>query len=194
MWFSLLKKFLLGEKGVNLSGGQKSRISLARAIYSNKDIYLFDDPLSAVDAHVGRYILEKCFLKYLRNKTRILVTHNLECLKFVDTVVIMSKGEIAATGAYEYIKELPIFLEILEKSKKKQKEEEHEEIKDEIIIPEVQSEEVEEENDFGIVLEQTGTLLGPKTPPSASPMGVNYLKPGPPPPALRIPTMPEYLL
>ena len=49
----------IGEKGINLSGGQKQRINLARAVYANKDLYLLDDPLSAVDAHVGKHIFEQ---------------------------------------------------------------------------------------------------------------------------------------
>ncbi|XP_078100530.1 ATP-binding cassette sub-family C member 11-like [Sander vitreus] len=69
---------LLGEEGVNLSGGQKQRVSLARAVYSNRDIYLLDDPLSAVDAHVGKHIFEQCIKKELLGKSIILVTHQLQ--------------------------------------------------------------------------------------------------------------------
>lgn len=79
----------IGEKGINLSGGQKARVSLARALYQNKDIYLMDDPLSAVDAHVGKFLLEECLCKYLTNKTRVLITHKLETLPYVDYVYIM---------------------------------------------------------------------------------------------------------
>lgn len=68
----------IGERGLNLSGGQKQRISLARAVYSNKDIFLLDDPLSAVDAHVGKHIFEECIKKELRGKSVILVTHQLQ--------------------------------------------------------------------------------------------------------------------
>ncbi|MED6264245.1 hypothetical protein CHARACLAT_012821 [Characodon lateralis] len=68
----------IGERGLNLSGGQKQRISLARAVYSNKDIFLFDDPLSAVDAHVGKHIFEECIKKELQGKSVILVTHQLQ--------------------------------------------------------------------------------------------------------------------
>ena len=66
---------MIGEKGVNLSGGQKARIALARAIYSDKDIYLLDDPISAVDIHVGKFIMNQCLNGFLKNKTRVLVTH-----------------------------------------------------------------------------------------------------------------------
>jgi len=71
----------IGEKGVNLSGGQKARVSLARALYKNSEIYLLDDPLSAVDANVGNLILKDCFVDYLQGKTRVLVTHKFESLK-----------------------------------------------------------------------------------------------------------------
>uniref|UniRef100_A0A3B4BKB0 ABC transporter domain-containing protein n=1 Tax=Periophthalmus magnuspinnatus TaxID=409849 RepID=A0A3B4BKB0_9GOBI len=64
--------------GLNLSGGQKQRISLARAVYSNRDIVLLDDPLSAVDAHVGKHIFEECIKKELHGKSVILITHQLQ--------------------------------------------------------------------------------------------------------------------
>lgn len=81
---SSLRRFCccqIGERGLNLSGGQKQRISLARAVYSNKDIYLLDDPLSAVDAHVGKHIFEECIKKVLKGKSIILVTHQLQVEK-----------------------------------------------------------------------------------------------------------------
>lgn len=68
----------IGERGLNLSGGQKQRVSLARAVYANKDIYLLDDPLSAVDVHVGKHIFEECIKRRLRGKSIILVTHQLQ--------------------------------------------------------------------------------------------------------------------
>lgn len=69
---------MIGEKGVNLSGGQKARIALARAIYSDADIYLFDDLISAVDVYVGSFIIEKCIKQFLDGKLRLLVTHNIK--------------------------------------------------------------------------------------------------------------------
>ena len=66
---------MIGEKGINISGGQKARISLARACYSNADIYLLDDPLSAVDPEVANKIFHECIEGYLKNKLRVLVTH-----------------------------------------------------------------------------------------------------------------------
>ena len=70
----------IGENGINLSGGQKARIGLARAVYSNRDIYLMDDPISALDARVRRKVFMNCLMKYLKDKTRILVTHSIDFL------------------------------------------------------------------------------------------------------------------
>jgi ATP-binding cassette subfamily C (CFTR/MRP) protein 1 len=90
----------IGEKGINLSGGQKQRVSLARAVYQQSDIYLLDDPLSAVDAHVGRAIFENCIKGTLNGTTRVLVTHQLQFLPFVDYIVVMKKGRIVEMGTY----------------------------------------------------------------------------------------------
>ncbi|XP_004855847.1 multidrug resistance-associated protein 1 isoform X1 [Heterocephalus glaber] len=93
----------IGEKGVNLSGGQKQRVSLARAVYCDSDIYLFDDPLSAVDAHVGKHIFENVIgpKGMLKNKTRILVTHGISYLPQVDVIVVMTGGKISEMGSYQ---------------------------------------------------------------------------------------------
>lgn len=85
---------LVGERGVSLSGGQKARINLARAIYTEADIYLLDDPLSAVDTRVGKHLFEECIKKYLNNKTRVLVTHQLQFLKEADKIVVMDDVSI----------------------------------------------------------------------------------------------------
>ncbi|XP_026534013.1 canalicular multispecific organic anion transporter 1 isoform X2 [Notechis scutatus] len=92
----------IGEKGINLSGGQKQRVSLARAVYNNADIYLLDDPLSAVDTHVGRHIFDKVLGPegLLQNKTRILVTHNLSFLAQVDDIVVLEAGTVTERGSY----------------------------------------------------------------------------------------------
>lgn len=94
-------KTIVGERGVSLSGGQRARISLARAVYKRADIYLLDDPLSAVDAHVGRHLFESCLIGYLRNTTRILVTHQLQFLRDVDQIIILKNGAIAAAGNFD---------------------------------------------------------------------------------------------
>ena len=93
----------IGEKGINLSGGQKQRVNLARAVYANKDLYLLDDPLSAVDSHVGKHIFEKVLGEQglLSKKTRILVTHAISYLPFVDNIIVMKNGSISEIGSYE---------------------------------------------------------------------------------------------
>lgn len=92
----------IGEKGINLSGGQKARVSLARAAYSDTDIVLLDDPLSAVDAHVGKAILEQCLLSGpLANRTRVLVTHALHVLKHADYIYMMDNGVISEQGTFQ---------------------------------------------------------------------------------------------
>ncbi len=83
-----------------LSGGQKSRISLARAAYADADVYLLDDPLSAVDARVGRALFERCVCGLLADKTRVLVTHQLQFLKPVSNIVVLSYGTVVAQGSY----------------------------------------------------------------------------------------------
>ena len=95
----------IGEKGVNLSGGQKVRISLARILYSNPDIYLFDDPISALDANVGKKIMHNCIIKYLKGKTRIIVTHALQYLKYMDRIFYIQNGKISWVGKFEEIEE-----------------------------------------------------------------------------------------
>lgn len=83
----------IGERGVNLSGGQKQRVSIARAVYDDADIFLFDDPLSALDAEVGANVFKNCIKTLLHGKTRILVTHQLGVLPEVDRVVLMGTAE-----------------------------------------------------------------------------------------------------
>ncbi|KAG9322369.1 hypothetical protein KVV02_004216, partial [Mortierella alpina] len=92
----------IGERGINLSGGQKQRISLARAAYQDADIYLLDDPLSAVDAHVDHHLWVHMVgpKGLLRDKTRVLVTHGIHHLKEVDSVVVIKDGQVAELGRY----------------------------------------------------------------------------------------------
>lgn len=91
---------IVGERGLSLSGGQKARINLARAIYRQADIYLLDDPLSAVDSNVGRHIFEKCLIEFLADKICVLVTHQLQYLKDVNHVILMNGGRIEAEGPF----------------------------------------------------------------------------------------------
>ena len=102
----------IGEKGVNLSGGQKVRISLARTIYNEPDIYLFDDPISALDANVGKKIMKNCIVKYLEGKTRVVVTHALSYLKYMDRIIYMKSGRIEWTGNYKEVQEQPFYSEL----------------------------------------------------------------------------------
>jgi ATP-binding cassette subfamily C (CFTR/MRP) protein 1 len=95
----------IGENGINLSGGQKQRVNLARAVYSNSDIYLLDDPLSAVDAHVGKHIFDNVISNdsgsLLADKTRVWVTNNLSYLPYVDHIIVLESGEICEQGHFK---------------------------------------------------------------------------------------------
>ncbi|CAG9767682.1 unnamed protein product [Ceutorhynchus assimilis] len=91
---------IVGDRGASLSGGQKARINLARAIYREADIYLLDDPLSAVDIHVSKHLYDLCINGYLYNKTRILVTHQVHHLKDADHIVILNNGRIENEGTF----------------------------------------------------------------------------------------------
>lgn len=91
----------IGERGINLSGGQKQRVNLARAIYSDAHIMLMDDPLSAVDAHVGRDILDKAICGLLKDKCRILATHQLHALHRCDRIIIMKEGQIDSFDTFD---------------------------------------------------------------------------------------------
>nr|XP_038041965.1 multidrug resistance-associated protein 1 isoform X1 [Anas platyrhynchos] len=107
----------IGERGVNISGGQKQRVSLARAVYSNADLYLLDDPLSAVDVHVGKHLFEKLIgpSGLLKNKTRVLVTHNLRLLPHADLIIVMEEGKISEMGTYwELISKKANFVELIQ--------------------------------------------------------------------------------
>uniref|UniRef100_A0A8B9P5N0 ATP-binding cassette, sub-family C (CFTR/MRP), member 10 n=1 Tax=Apteryx owenii TaxID=8824 RepID=A0A8B9P5N0_APTOW len=88
----------VGENGVTLSGGQKARIALARAVYQEKELYLLDDPLAAVDADVANHLMQKCILGVLKHKTRILCTHRTEFLEKADALLLMDNGRIVRTG------------------------------------------------------------------------------------------------
>lgn len=105
--FSHGDQTLVGERGVSLSGGQKARISLARAIYRKADIYLLDDPLSAVDAQVGRHIFDNCIKTFLQDKIVLLVTHQLQYLKDVEHLIFINGGRIAAQGSYRSLQKIP---------------------------------------------------------------------------------------
>ena len=94
---------LVGDRGIILSGGQKARISLARCIYRDADIYLLDDPLSAVDVEVGRHIYENCIRNFLKEKIIVLVTHQVHYLKDADEILEMQNGAICSRGTFDQV-------------------------------------------------------------------------------------------
>ena len=121
----------IGERGITVSGGQKARISLARAVYSDADIYILDDPLSAVDPDVAVKIFKKCINGYLKDKWRILVTHQVQYLKEIEKIWLVDNKTIKLQGSYSYLQEQGMdFNVILEKYEKK---EDKDELKDEDI-------------------------------------------------------------
>lgn len=95
----------IGDRGITLSGGQKQRVSIARAVYYNADVVLLDDPLSAVDSHVGRALFEKCIRGPLRSKTVLLVTNALHYLPHADNIIWMDDGAIKGQGTYKQLVE-----------------------------------------------------------------------------------------
>ena len=90
----------IGEKGINISGGQKARIALARACYRGADIFIMDDVLAAVDVHVGKHLFKKCICGAMAGSTRILVTNALHVLPSCDSVSVVDNGTIAESGTY----------------------------------------------------------------------------------------------
>lgn len=119
---------IIGERGVSLSGGQRARINLARAIYKEADIYLLDDPLSAVDAHVGKQIFKQCIEEYLKEKCVVLVTHQLQYLKNCKQIYLLHDGEVESSGTYDDIKNAgKEFTSLLQETKKTEEEAKKEE-------------------------------------------------------------------
>ncbi|KAF7102142.1 hypothetical protein CFC21_103325 [Triticum aestivum] len=91
----------IGERGVNLSGGHKQRVQLARALYQNADIYLLDDPFSAVDAHTATSLFNEYVMSALSEKTVLLVTHQVDFLPIFDSILFMSHGEVIRSAPYQ---------------------------------------------------------------------------------------------
>ncbi|KAM3748774.1 hypothetical protein ACB098_05G133800 [Castanea mollissima] len=120
----------IGERGVNISGGQKQRVSMARAVYSNSDVYIFDDPLSALDAHVARQVFNSCLKEELREKTRVLVTNQLHFLPQVDRIILVSEGMIKEDGTFEELsKNGVLFQKLMENAGKMEEQEDEKEDK-----------------------------------------------------------------
>lgn len=107
---------VIGDRGATLSGGQKARVNLARAVYQDADIYLLDDPLSAVDAEVGKHLFQLCICQALHEKITILVTHQLQYLKAASHILILKDGEMVQKGTYtEFLKSGVDFGSLLKK-------------------------------------------------------------------------------
>ncbi|XP_051144858.1 putative ABC transporter C family member 15 [Andrographis paniculata] len=103
----------IGERGINMSGGQKQRIQIARAVYQDADIYLLDDPFSAVDAHTGTQLFKDCLMGLLKNKTILYVTHQVEFLPAADLILVMENGRIAQAGTFDQLLQQNIGFEAL---------------------------------------------------------------------------------
>ncbi|XP_044492293.1 ABC transporter C family member 5-like [Mangifera indica] len=99
--FSHGDQTIIGDRGINLSGGQKQRVQLARALYQDADIYLLDDPFSAVDAHTGSELFKEYILTALASKTVIFVTHQVEFLPAADLILVLKEGWIIQAGKYD---------------------------------------------------------------------------------------------
>ncbi|XP_050471103.1 ATP-binding cassette sub-family C member 4-like isoform X1 [Bombus huntii] len=105
---------VVGERGSSLSGGQKARINLARSLYRQADIYLLDDPLSAVDTHVSKHLFEECIQRYLAGKTRILATHQLQYVKNVDAIILIEQGKVTVFSQFQdLLSQRPEYAELL---------------------------------------------------------------------------------
>ena len=117
----------IGERGITVSGGQKQRLNIARAIYFNAEMVLMDDPLSAVDAHVGRHIMDKAICGLLKDRCRILATHQLHVLSRCDRIVVMDQGKIHAVDTFENLmRDNEIFQRLLSTSGQEDAEEDTE--------------------------------------------------------------------
>ncbi|RDL41304.1 p-loop containing nucleoside triphosphate hydrolase [Venustampulla echinocandica] len=114
----------IGERGITVSGGQKQRLNIARAIYFDADFILMDDPLSAVDAHVGRHIFDSAILGLLKNKSRVLATHQLWVLSRCDRIIWMEEGRIYAVDTFDNLmKNHPGFQLLMETTAVEEKQE-----------------------------------------------------------------------
>lgn len=121
---------VVGERGASLSGGQRARISLARAMYKTASIYLLDDPLSAVDAHVGKHLFDEVIgpqSPIAQNATRILITHQVHFLKDADVIVIIESGKITHRGTYAELSNSDIdFAKLMQKLEEEDENKENE--------------------------------------------------------------------
>ncbi|GME71269.1 unnamed protein product [Ambrosiozyma monospora] len=114
----------VGERGITLSGGQKARINLARAVYAGKDIILMDDVLSAVDAKVGKHIIDSCIMGYLKERTRVLSTYQLHLIRSADKIVFLNGDGSADVGTFQKLSaKNPGFMKLMEHASELSKDE-----------------------------------------------------------------------
>ncbi|KAG0019619.1 hypothetical protein BGZ82_011830, partial [Podila clonocystis] len=146
----------IGERGINLSGGQKQRVSLARAAYEDADLYLLDDPLSAVDAHVDQHLWQHLIgpSGLLKDKTRVLVTHAIHHLEQADQIVLIKEGQISETGKYEELMDAQHgFYQLIkdysvnEGKKRKEKKDATKDSKDDVAEPETDDDDSTQDGD-----------------------------------------------
>lgn len=124
----------IGERGITVSGGQKQRLNIARAIYFDADLILMDDPLSAVDAHVGRHIFDNAIMGLLKNKARILATHQLWVLNRCDRIIWMEGGKVQAINTFDNLmRDHAGFQQLMETTAVEEKHEEEDHINDDEI-------------------------------------------------------------
>jgi ABC-type multidrug transport system fused ATPase/permease subunit len=117
----------IGERGITVSGGQKQRLNIARAIYFNAELVLMDDPLSAVDAHVGRHIMDKAICGLLKDRCRILATHQLHVLSRCDRIIVMDEGRIHAVDTFDKLmRDNEVFKRLMSSSRQEDMQEEEE--------------------------------------------------------------------
>ncbi|CAG5183645.1 uncharacterized protein ALTATR162_LOCUS10684 [Alternaria atra] len=130
----------IGERGITVSGGQKQRMNIARAIYFNADIILMDDPLSAVDAHVGRHIMDNAICGLLKDKCRILATHQLHVLSRCDRIIWVDQGEVKAVDTFDNLMaQNADFVQVMSTTAKEEEKEEKEEVNEDEVEAEVKS-------------------------------------------------------
>ena len=139
---------IVGERGVVLSGGQRVRVSLARAVYVDADLYLLDDPVSAVDVKVGQQIFEKCIKDLLGNKTRLLTTHQEQHMKEAHQVIVLYKGRVLGKGKFTELQEKgilnktvdPLYQKVLKDTNSENRAAEETEGKSDRMVPALASE------------------------------------------------------
>lgn len=120
---------VLAEAGANISGGQKTRINLARCFYKERDIYLLDDPLSSLDFHVACRIIEKAIQGELKGKTRVIVTHSIQYLLYADKIIYLDEGRVKYSGGFPEFKKSQWYDE-LEKTIQKKEDEDTDELEE----------------------------------------------------------------